>query len=254
LNSDKYRKILYAAALLLSAAAVTVRITLTPSAADDPVSAGDTAEGISLIESISSQDVSVAEAELEAYRQQQMAAYLDSGNYAELYKNTLIMGDSHAEAFYSFGLLPKSMVPASIGKDVNNCDEDRAAVVKAQPKILFVNYGQNTIERCSGDVEKTVKYYREFLEKLQADIPNTKIVVCSVFTAQQAAFAKAPFLKNVPELNEELEKVCDEEGWQFIDTNSLLEDKYYEPDHIHTDKNFHRIWLNYVAIQSGLAG
>lgn len=252
----KSMRILAAVVAILVILALAARCGLSPSSRskteNEKVTKSEVAEGVKALEDAAGKDVEEAQKEVDYYVKSQKLEFYNSGNYEALFAGCMIMGDSHAEGFSSYGLLPESMVAATVGKDVNNNDEDRAQVIAAKPSTLYIVYGQNTIQRCSGNVEKAAEEYRKFLDTMQASLPDTKIVVCSVFKVQDAALAKKPELGKAPELNKLLSKMCDEKGWKFIDTNPLLTDQYYEPDHIHTNKAYHKLWLNYVAAESGL--
>lgn len=248
------RVIAGAAAVILILIAVTVRMMIIPHSTGENISAvtEDVSQGLEKIKASASQEAAAAEEALRAYRQEQMAAYYESGNYRELYKNAMLMGDSHAEGFVSFGILPSNMVAATIGKSFYNCDADRKKAVAAKPDVLFVNYGQNSISWHDGNTTDMAEAYRLFLRDLQAELPDTRIVVVSVLESQPEAVESEPYSPLIPELNTKIAAMCSEEGWQFIDINPLLADEYYEPDHIHADARFHKIWLGYMASEAGL--
>ena len=252
----KSKKIAAAAMVVLFIIAVFTRCGVSPSSKEnikeESVSNDDISQGISAIEEISDRDVNEAEKKLDYYWKSQQLEFYNSGNYEALFKGCMIMGDSHAEGFSSYGLLPESMVAATVGKDVNNNDEDRQKVLAAKPKTLFFVYGQNTIQRCNGNAEKAAEKYGEFLKEMKAQLPDTRFVVCSVFVPEQDAIDKSKSLANIPQMNEALKKLCSDNGWTYIDTNPLLTEQYYEPDHIHTNKAFHKLWLSYAASEAGL--
>lgn len=249
-------RILTALVVMLIVVTLAARCQLSPSShsktENEKVSKSDVAEGVQALEDAAGKDLEKAQKEVDYYIKSQKLEFYNSGNYEALFEGCMIMGDSHAEGFSSYGLLPEYMVAATVGKDVNNNDEDRAKVIAAKPSTLYIVYGQNTIQRCSGNIERAAEEFRKFLEEMQAALPDTDIVVCSVFKVQDAVLASKPELGKAPELNKLLEQMCSEKGWDFIDTNPLLTDQYYEPDHIHTNKAYHKLWLNYVAAESGL--
>ena len=252
----KGRKLAVIAIVLLFIAAVFARCGVSPSSkgniTEEKVSSDDIAQGVSAVEEISDRDVSEAEKKLDYYWKSQQLEFYNSGNYEALFKGCMIMGDSHAEGFSSYGLLPESMVAATVGKDVNNNDEDRQQVIAAKPGTIFFVYGQNTIQRCSGDAQMAAEKYGEFLSEMRKQLPDTRFVVCSVFMPQQSVLSSKPAMANIPKMNEALKKICEDNGWTYIDTNPLLTDQYYEPDHIHTNKAFHKLWLSYAASETGL--
>lgn len=250
------RKLAVAAVVLLFVVAVFARCGVSPSSkgniTEEKASKDDIAQGVSAVEEISDRDVSEAEEKLDYYWKSQQLEFYNSGNYEALFKGCMIMGDSHAEGFSSYGLLPESMVAATVGKDVDNNDEDRKQVIAAKPGTIFFIYGQNTIQRSNGDAQKAAEKYGNFLKEMKAQLPDTRFVVCSVFQPQQSVLSSKPAMANIPKMNEALKKICEYNGWTYIDTNPLLTDQYYEPDHIHTNKAFHKLWLSYAASETGL--
>ncbi len=250
------KRIAAAAVMVLFIVAVFARCGMSPSSKgninEEKVSSDDIAQGVSAVEEISDRDVDEAEKKLDYYWKSQQVEFYNSGNYEALFKGCMIMGDSHAEGFASYGLLPESMVAATVGKDVNNNDEDRKKVLAAKPGTIFFVYGQNTLQRSNGNAEKAAEKYGEFLTEMKKQLPDTRFVVCSVFMPEQSVIAEKPGLANIPQMNEALKKLCDDNGWTYIDTNPLLTEQYYEPDHIHTNKAFHKLWLSYAASETGL--
>lgn len=250
------KRLVAAAIMVLFIVAIFARCGMSPSSkgniTEEHESSDDIEKGVSAVEEISDRDVNEAEKKLEYYWKSQQLEFYNSGNYEALFKGCMIMGDSHAEGFSSYGLLPESMVAATVGKDVNNNDEDRKQVLAAKPGTVFFVYGQNTIQRTNGNAEKAAENYGNFLKDMKKQLPDTRFVVCSVFIPQQSVLAKKPAMANIPKMNEALKKLCEDNGWTYIDTNPLLTDKYYEPDHIHTNKEFHKLWLSYAASETGL--
>lgn len=241
---------------MLFIVALIVRCSISPSSdgsvKEEKTDSEAVKEGVEAVTEISERDVSEAEAELDYYWKSQQLEFYNSGNYEALYKGCMIMGDSHAEGFSSYGLLPESMVAATVGKDINNNDDDRAMVLAAKPKTLFFVYGQNTIQRCNGDAAKAAERYETFLKEMREKLPDTRFIVCSVFEPESEALEDNPGLAAIPQMNELLKKICEDNGWTYINTNPLLTEKYYEPDHIHTNAAFHKLWLSYVATEAGL--
>ena len=241
--------------LFLGALALAGRWSLAPAACSaDPssqVSAQELSEGISAVESSAAADAAQAQKAIEEYRNSQLLSYFASGNFTALFQGCMFMGDSHAESLSSYGLLPVSMVAATIGKDVNNNQKDVAKVLSAKPSVLYLTYGQNTIERTGGDAEKAADAYLAFMDDMQAKLPDTKLIVCSVPQVQPAAVQKNQTLAGISAMNDLLAQQCGERGILYIDTNHLLRDEYYEPDHIHTNKAFQKLWLGCVAQETG---
>ena len=56
----------------------------------------------------------------------------------------------------------------------------------------------------------------------------------------------------IPQFNEVLRQLCEEEGVTFIDNSELLSDELYEQDGIHFRPEYHRKWAIHMIQVAGL--
>ncbi|MCR4600184.1 MAG: hypothetical protein K5767_00395 [Clostridia bacterium] len=264
MNSDikKYGRLI--AALVLLAAAIIMSSMMIPSnskassssdsaeASENPENEITVEEGRTALEKLTLKSVAEVEAQLEEQDRIRRAEAMSSGNFNAVFSDAMIIGDSHMEGMTAYGLLDPARVAAIKGRSLSSCEEDIEKAVNMAPQYIFLNYGMNDAAIYGSNTEKFVNRYKEVITGLQEKLPDSKIFICSIFPAQEAAYAKTAFLAYVPAYNEALAQMCDEMGLTFIDTTGIMTADDYEPDHIHTNKGCHQKWLGYVALKSGL--
>ena len=157
------------------------------------------------------------------------------------------MGDSITEGFTEYDVLNASSVVSKIGVELDELDEQIEQVVKLNPQVIFLAYGMNDIIATQGDTEEFIEQYSVLLDKLEEELPDTKIFVNSIFPVQEQEIEKEPAFKNLEEYNQDLSKLCDEQQIAYIDNTQLVSSQYYEEDGVHFKPEFYPIWADRMA-------
>lgn len=162
------------------------------------------------------------------------------------YEDSLILGDSQAEAFLGYKILDDSEVIAHKGAHIKEISDSFDTVVNLNPKNIFLTYGVNDLGMY-GSKEDFVAVYKQEIQKLQAELPNTKFYVNLIFPVTDAAIAQQSHLARWQSFNEGIKEMCGELGITCIDSNSLVTADCYEPDGIHMVYSFYGSWAEYMA-------
>lgn len=174
-------------------------------------------------------------------------------NYNKKYSNSVIVGDSRAEAISAYGYLDNSSVVAYKGRNISsakkNGDIDKA--IGLYPKNIFFTYGVNDIE-CYSDSSIFIKEYKTVIEQVQNKLPKTKIYVSSILPVRQDAISKQPNYKNLDKFNEGLKKMCKEMDVVYLDGTSIVKESDFDADGIHFVGNFQKKWLNFFIEKANL--
>ena len=79
---------------------------------------------------------------------------------------------------------------------------------------------------------------------LKKELPDTQIIINSIFPAQDPAFERASAWKKIPEYNEAVKAWCEEKQYAYVDNTDVYEayKDLYDVDGIHFKKDFYQYW------------
>ena len=217
--------------------------------------------GTQILSRYESQNTSEVEKEVKSIRAavaQRMAMGASAGENAgqvdlsSVFADAVVMGDSQAEAFEAYGILPSQSVAATIGRSIITAEEDYNKTVSRTPKQVFITYGMNDCLIYNGNTEKFISVYSDLITRLQTDIPDVQVFVCSIIVPSDAAVQKKPALAAVTDYNAALQQLAAEKGLVYIDAGALIQPDLYAPDGLHMQKSFYKSWAYYMASCAGL--
>ena len=160
-----------------------------------------------------------------------------------LFDGIVIVGDSRTQSFSEYGYLPESVVVAKLGANLKYADEVIDEVVAKQPASLIFTYGINDVDGNWHSAEDFIERYKEILGIYRSKLPNTDIYVCSIIPVKDAAVEEDPNYAAVSEYAAAVRQMCEDEGYVFIDCDSLFDyDEYFEDDGIHFKSPMYPIW------------
>lgn len=214
----------------------------------------DLGQGRSYLSDLESKDPSQVSRQVSRSRNQQLALQLakDENAIFQAMDDALIFGDSRASGFSYFGFLPENKVPAGIGDTISRLSDFPALVQAAKPAWMYFAYGLNDLEIAldgSADNEQAVreftKRYASGIQELQNASPDSQAAVCSILEVTPDAIKKQPLYAHIPEWNEAIQTMCDENGWVYVDGQGLpasMEQDPYQDDGIHFWTDFYPAW------------
>lgn len=239
--------------VVLAAASLLLLGKLLPSSAADAQSA-QVRKGNQVMEELAKKSVSSVNKKIEARDQRERLQKLSSQPLSVRFQNSLIMGDSLAEAFQDYQLLNSSSVLAIRGRRTDNINKEIAAAITLAPRNIFLSYGMNDLEYCRGNAKRFISQYKEQIHKLKRALPDTHIYVNSLIPMDASAISKTPVYAKYKEFNKALKRMCKEEKITYIDNTTLMDwsSSVYEIDGVHPKYSYYPIWLAHMAEEAGI--
>ena len=239
--------------LVIAASALLMLGELLPSATADEQST-QVEKGHAVMAKLAKQSVASVDKKIAAREQKERLQKLSSPTLSLRFQNSLIMGDSLAEAFGDYQLVSSSNLLATRGRRTDNIDQEITTAITMAPRTIFLSYGMNDLEYCRGNAQRFIRQYKEQIHKLKKALPDTRIFINSLIPMDAAAIAKTPVYARYREFNRALQQMCEEEQLTFIDNTTLMDwsADVYELDGVHPKYSYYPIWLAHMAGESGL--
>ena len=219
----------------------------------------DSSAGKKKLEELSKADVNEIDAKIQELEKAEQAADKEWKNRSnnEKFAGCLVLGDSITQGLYGYEVLDQSLVIAERGVETRRPDKtglteilDKA--VQAAPKKVFLAFGMNDVEADDGSAEEFVADYKVMLDRLKEEIPDVEIYVNSILPVTEAKKSEEPAYENIPEFNEALKKLCEEEGMTFIDNTDLVKEEMHEQDGVHMKAEYYPLWAERMAEEAEL--
>ena len=171
--------------------------------------------------------------------------------YKEYFKEDLFIGDSITEELKYYKFLYDNNVFSKIGLNTDTLrklipDEDFGI----EPKNIYLMMGLNDSVFVKTE-EKFKERYLAMLDALEAKFPDAKIYLQAIFPVSKALDEKEDARVNntkINSFNEVIKTIASERGLDYLDFSYLLKENedYFEPDGMHLNSKFHKVWLNEV--------
>ncbi len=215
-------------------------------------SSKDIESGVNYIKELEGKSVDAIESDIRQRKKAQRIEALKNGTTSvwSLFDDSVILGDSRAVGFYYYEFLPQERVLAEAGNTILNIDDHLEEIKKLNPTNVFICYGVNDIGGFYDDTETYCSDMKEQMQKIWQQAPNCTIYISSIIPCTDPAFDTSSAWRRIPEYNEALKKMCDENGWPFIDNDAVVEEykDHYQPDGIHLEPVFYEPWaLNMMS-------
>lgn len=219
------------------------------------ISQEDLAASRAYLQSLEDKDPAMVDKQIRLIRQQRIQSMKDeletqllTGEVSvwSLFEDYLILGDSRTIGFSYNGFLPEDNVWAETGATIWNLEEMLPDVIAAAPSYIYVTYGMNDF--CAGIWDGPSDFtadYKVLLQQIQAQLPDTTIVVCSILPATEAAYERAQIWSVIPDYNAALKEMCDSlEKCYYVDGDGIAEqyEALYDADGVHFLKDFYPYW------------
>ena len=150
-------------------------------------------------------------------------------------KHAMAIGDSMAEGLSCYGVLNKENVIFTRGRRIDNMEKDLDGVKAYNPNYLFLSYGCNDILSWGSNYQKFINFYREKIEFLRKELPNTKIIVNLILPVGENALKSRTQYQYLNTYNEKLIELLNELNVPYLDNSEYLKEKEnpYANDGIH---------------------
>ena len=125
------------------------------------------------------------------------------------------------------------------------------AVKIMQPRRVIIGFGTNNLTM---DVDTFIEEYKEGLAAIHEAYPYADIIVNAIPPLDKQRSNTALSMKQVDALNSAIVKMCEEEGYKFLDSSQALEDPetgwaktdYTLSDGVHLNQNGVRALFEYI--------
>lgn len=231
--------------LVLSVSALRSILSSSPTA-DNGKSPQDIAAGVNYIKQLENVDVITVQNDISNKEAEKKLEALKNGDVDvwSQFSDSVIIGDSRAVGFYYYDFLPEERVLAMGGASLYQIPDWLEQIQILQPKYVFICLGINDIGLGAWNSDEYAVAYKEAMESIWEVCPNCTIYPNSTLLAIDPAFEQSTAWYDIPEYNEYLKAMCDENDYPFVD-NDLLCEQYrdlYQPDGIHMMPDFYEPW------------
>ncbi len=173
-------------------------------------------------------------------------------NYRNIFSNSVIMGDSVADALVSDDILSSSEVFAVVGYPVGEVDASLTNAASTYPNYAFFTYGLNDMDIYQEDVASFKADYEDLLLRARELMPDTKFYVTLILPVSDYGVSLDENYSRRDEYNQAIRECCDDLGITCLDLSFTLLDGYYSDDGAHPLPDFYYGWLYYMAKDAGL--
>lgn len=179
---------------------------------------------------------------------------LDNVTLKKAFENTVIVGDSFSEGIISYGFLDESSVVYKRGASVKSIDELVTKVISMKPACVIMEFGCNDLTMFGTDIDGFITKYKEEITKVKKGLPDATIYVNSILPMTEEKMKEEPGRQKIDEYNEAIKKMCDEDGYLYIDSTFIVKKNsaLFEADGIHMKKEYYTQWLSYLVEKAGL--
>lgn len=161
--------------------------------------------------------------------------------------NTIIIGDSMAQAALEYGLLDDMHVAYIRGATVDLLGPAITEAAGLSPERVIFFTGLNDANRFIDYNEYTAEYLNR-VNELRALLPDVEIYICSMLPPSDALGAVRDDLVRAPYFSIALQQMCEVNNINYIDTYWMVNQKLYMEDGIHFKSSFYHMWMRYISL------
>jgi len=171
-------------------------------------------------------------------------------NYIHIHHNSkiVLLGDSITAQLWENKLLDSHFINRGVGGDTTKQMYDRLPkIINSQPEVCFIMAGVNDLFQAVPMASTLTN-----MEKIVTDLQKEGIrpVIQSVLYVVDSNWAKS-HNKTTEKLNDEYKRICEENGIDFIDVNSVLSEagslrKEFSSDGIHLNAKGNEVWIKFL--------
>lgn len=167
--------------------------------------------------------------------------------YQQVFANTVVVGDSMAQAVYDYGFLDGNHVYFIRGEAIGNLGGQVDEAMAMLPSSVIFFSGLNGTDYYETP-ELYAAAYAERINQVLAINPNTKVFVCSMTPPSNELAIYREDLARSPEYDAALQALCASSPAIYMDLNWMVRQQLYLPDGIHFGEEFYTVWMQYAAL------
>lgn len=167
--------------------------------------------------------------------------------YQQKYANTIVIGDSMAQAVYEYGLLDGNHVYFERGASISMLSEEIDEAMAMLPSKVIFFTGLNDTDYFE-DPNAYAAAYQDRINQVLSWNPTVEVYICSMTPPSNELGVARPDLARAPEYDAALQNLCASTPYHYIDLNWIVRQELYLEDGIHFDYSFYTVWLQYAAM------
>ncbi|MCQ2501988.1 MAG: hypothetical protein MJ117_11670 [Lachnospiraceae bacterium] len=167
--------------------------------------------------------------------------------YQQIFANTVVVGDSMAQAVYDYGFLDGNHVYFIRGEAIGNLGGQVDEAMAMLPSSVIFFSGLNGTDYYETP-ELYAQAYAERINQVLAINPNTRVFVCSMTPPSNELAVYREDLARSPEYDAALQNLCASSTAIYMDLNWMVRQQLYLPDGIHFGEEFYTVWMQYAAL------
>ena len=163
--------------------------------------------------------------------------------------NTVIMGDSRAVAFSSYGFMDESKVLADGGQSLKIITSHYEELQVANPNLIVLAYGLNDINWYWFSPEEFAEEMMGYVDEIQAMLPDAYIYIQSILPANAEGELQYPnAYPYAREWNEAEMEIYKANGYRVMEISWLVDEypEYYGDDGVHFYPGFYYYWADAI--------
>lgn len=182
------------------------------------------------------------------------------------FQDAVFIGDSRMEGFRNLSGITKGSFVTAVGMELENFYSEAQiataqGVVPVMDALKNINYTKiymmlGTNELGAYDMDSVRESYRKVLSDIKtlSSSTNPTVYVYSVIYVEEALVTTGYYVNNanVDAVNLEIMKMCQEEGYHYINLNEVFSDGYHSlvsgasSDGVHLEQPYCQDWLAYT--------
>ena len=174
----------------------------------------------------------------------------------KIFADTCFVGDSLLNGLEVYNILNSDRLITQVSARLDHREDNIKKIKAKNPEVLILHYGLNMLWEDETGTQWFIDDYSELILKLKKALPDTRIIVSSIFPVDEEIVTDELFT-HIPRHNTALEKMCKKIGVEFLDSTKLVQSspEYYSPDGVHFKASFYsEKWLPYIVESKGIIG
>lgn len=178
---------------------------------------------------------------------------LESGEltYRSIFKNVCIAGDSLMNGLEAYNILNSNNLITQVSASLYHLSDNADKIIRMNPEIIILHYGLNNLDNGSHQPQKFISFYSEIITQLKEKLPETRIIVSSIFPVDTSKAHGSRFGR-INEYNSAIEEMCCQLSVEFLDNSTVFVDAKdcYASDGIHLSRAFYEdYWLKSIVAE-----
>lgn len=209
---------------------------------------------VAILKSMETENISQIEKEIEKVQKEFKTEEESSLNYKDIFRSSVVMGDSQTEGLTVYNVLNSTSVVAKKGSNIVDGGTNIPTLSNLNPSNIFLLYGMNDILIYKENTEAFIRDYSNLIKKIKQALPDVEIFINAILPVTDKVIQRRSVYKNIEEYNQKLAIMCEDLEVGFVDASDILkqDESLFEGDGMHLRPSFYTKWLNVLRIEANL--